>query len=245
MSDTITVPKVGPVKKVYVYGAGGLAAAYVLWRYWSAAQTPATPAEYEPDTSSVTQAGSGPLTSDRTGNTVDTPDGDAPITTNAQWSITAQERLSLAGWNDQTVAQAIGKYLGRQPLTDSEALIIRAALAFAGPPPTGGPYTIVLVSGGNTTTPTLKVPAAPGGLGINTLHGDNVILTWNGVSGATKYELYMSPGQGGKTLKAQTNYRWTGLSPNRKYQVKIRAGNTKGWGPWSPWTYFTTTKKGT
>lgn len=244
MSDTINVPKVGPVKKVYAYGAGGLVAAYVLWRYYQAGSAPAAPTEYQPDSSSVTQSGSGPLTSDRTGNTVDTPDGDAPITTNAQWTMAAQDRLSLAGWQDQTIVQALGKYLSRQPLTDPEALIVRSALAVAGPPPQGGPYTIILVTGGNTTAPKPQVPPKMAAPTVHTYHGDNVILVWGGVAGATAYELAVY-GQGSRTLKAQTNYRWTGLRPLTSYRVRIRAKNSKGWGPWSDFRTFKTTKKGT
>jgi hypothetical protein len=246
VSDTINVPKVGAVKKSYVYVAVAGVGGFVLWRYWSAAgsEHDAAPSEYQPDTSSVTQAGAGPLTSDRTGNTSDDSNTAGQITTNDQWTQRAVELLGLAGWEERTVLTSLGKWLNRQPLTDSEALIVRAATAIAGPPPVGGPYPIQLVTGGNTTPARPEVPKAPNGLTINTVHGNNVIIAWGAVSGATGYQLDMS-NRPSKTLGPTTSYRWTGLTPQKRYTVRIRARNARGYGPWSPVVGFTTGKKGT
>jgi fibronectin type III domain protein len=245
VSDTINIPKVGPVKKTYAYvGVGGVAA-FVLWRYWSAAQaSSATPSEYQPDTSSVTQAGDAPLTSDRTGNTTDTTGTDGLITTNDQWTQRAVELLGVAGWDDRTVLTALGKWLNRQPLTDSEGLIVRAATAITGQPPVGGPYPINLVAGGHETPATAQVPPAPAGLTVNTIHGTNVILAWQPVAGAVGYQIDMS-NRPGHTLGQTSSYRWSGLTPEKRYTVRIRARNSKGYGPWSPTVGFTTGKKGT
>jgi hypothetical protein len=247
VSETINVPKVGPVKKVYVLAGVGTVAAYVLWRYYAAASSsgaPAEPGEYQPDTSSVTQSGSAPTTGDRTGNTTDTTGTDGLILTNDQWTQRAVELLGVAGWEDRTVLTALGKWLSRQALTDQEALIVRSATAITGQPPVGGPYPINLVAGGHSTPAKPEVPKAPGGQGVNTVHATNVIVVWGAVAGATGYQVDWSPG-GSHSIGNLTSYRITGLAPQHRYSFRVRARNSKGYGPWSPPLTFTTGKKGT
>lgn len=247
MSETINVPKVGPVKKSYVLGAGGVVGAYVVYRYWSAANTGSSPpaaADYEPDTSSITQAGGAPLASDRTGNTTDTSGTDGQITTNDQWTDRAVEKLTtIGGWESRTVLTALGKFLARQPLTDQEALIVRAATAAAGQPPVGGPYPVVLVSGGHTEPAKASVPPRPSGLFVNTVHDDNVILQWPAVAGATGYDIDVSH-KPIKRVGAVTSDRATGLHSQTRYTARVRARNSHGAGPWSSVINFSTGKKG-
>lgn len=247
MSETINIPKVGPVKRTYVIGGVAVVGAYVVYRYWLAAQgsaAPAEPGEYQPDTSSVTQSGGAPLTSDRTGNTTDTSGTDGVITTNDQWADRASERLALAGWEERVVLTALGKFLSRQALTDAEATIVRAATAVTGQPPVGGPYPIVLVTGGNTTPAKPGVPAAPGGLRAGAIHDDNVVLVWSAVAGASGYDVDLST-KPIKSVGQITSLRASGLKRQTRYSARIRARNKTGRGPWSPTITFTTGKKGT
>jgi len=247
-AGTIDIPKVGRVKRTYVYAGGAVVGTYVAYRYWSASRAPSTPdGTYQPelDTSSITDAGGGSLTSDRTGNTTDTSATDGLIMTNDQWTQKAVDVLTtVGGWEPRVVLTALGKFLARQALTDSEALIVQAAKAAVGNPPVGGPYNVIHVAGGNTTPAKPEVPKAPAGQGINTTHDDNVIAVWGAVSGATGYQVDWNPG-GSHTLGNVTSYRITGLKPAHRYTFRVRARNAKGYGPWSPPLSFTTGKKGT
>lgn len=246
MSETINIPKVGPVKRTYVIGGVAVVGAYVVYRYWSAAQgssAPMDPGEYQPDTSSVTQSGGAPLAGERTGNTTDTTGTDGAILTNSQWTDVATEKLELRGFDGRTILTALGKYLARKPLTDAEAQIVQAARAAAGDPPVGGPYPIQLVTGGNTTPVKPTVPGTVGSLGMGVVHGDNAVATWAPVSGATGYTIDWSPG-GSRTLSNVNAFRITGLTPGRRYTVRVRARNKTGLGPWSKTITFTTGKRG-
>lgn len=59
----------------------------------------------------------------------------AAPTTNAEWTTQALPQLTAAGYNRLTAITAIGKYLSGRSLTDSQANLIQAALAFEGEPP--------------------------------------------------------------------------------------------------------------
>jgi len=90
--------------------------------------------------------------------------------TNAQWAASAEAYLTqTAGYDATTVAAALGKYLTGGALTNDQAAIVAAALAFENQPPVAGangmpPGVNVGAAGGQTgTTPAkVKVPNVVG-----------------------------------------------------------------------------------
>lgn len=163
LSGTVTIPKVGPVKKVYAYGAGGLIAAYVGWRYWAARGTSSPAAvDTELDTGSVTDAppGAGSASGNvQYAGSSDTTGTDGLVLTNDQWANKAAGLLVFAGWDSQVILATLGKYLARQPLSDTEATLVRAALAVTGSPPVG---TFVIVhQTGDAISPSAPPVTAP------------------------------------------------------------------------------------
>ena len=59
--------------------------------------------------------------------------------TNAEWAQQAEAYLSNIGYDAQTVAAALGKYLTGQTLTSDQSAIVAAAKGFFGNPPTTPP----------------------------------------------------------------------------------------------------------
>lgn len=155
-----------PKGKKTLLMVGGVGLAYVVWS-WSkanraakqAAATPTAP----PADGYVT--GSSPGTAMPNPGTVASQmggvqNGNNP-TTNADWTQTAVKLMGTSGYDPATVTSALGKYLGNQELSDAEALVVRAALALAGPPPVGT-YTIKTgVTPAPTPTPTPKPEEKP------------------------------------------------------------------------------------
>ena len=76
--------------------------------------------------------------------------------TNAEWSEAVEQSLTAIGYNAQAVAVAVGKYLGKLPLTPEQATIIQVALAEDGNPPQGT-YSIITGTGNPQPKPTTMV----------------------------------------------------------------------------------------
>lgn len=96
--------------------------------------------------------------------------------------------------------------------------------------------------GGNSGT--LTAPALSSPANGATVSGTAVTLTWDRVTGATKYQTqlgldssFSNPING--TEQSSTSARWTGF-PNdgRRWYWRARAGNGQGWSQWSSSRYF-------
>lgn len=229
-TGTVDVPAVGRVKKAYIFVPAGIAAAYVAWRWYVASQE----SEEEPagadglyssgDLSEYGLSTTGGATN-VTGNSNTSTDGTNPnaIDDNAEWTNKVLERLGNQGYDGQVVAAALGEFLARRSLDPSEATIARTALAVAGQPPVGGPYSVIEAA--TTGTATL---AAPTGLKVTKVGTDYVNLAWTTVAGATEYAVYRSD-TGSMTVRAGggsvTVY---GLKPYTAYSFQVAAVGSGG-----------------
>lgn len=221
--STVTVPKVGKVKKAYVWGAVALVGGYVAWKWYGARGEGEV--EYTTDYVSepiATGGGGGAAPSGYTPSTPVDNTGLEVISTNAQWSAKAVGVLANAGYDPAAVYAALGDFLARAPLTAGEATIVRAALAAAGNPPVGGPYTITVQAG----EVTLK---APTGLKATSVTGTSVTLTYTPVAGASSYTAYRGD-LGGVAAGSGFGSSITvgGLTPNKTYTFTVAARTTTG-----------------
>jgi hypothetical protein len=138
--------------------------------------------------------------------------------TNAEWTQKAQEALVAQGFDPPAAATALGKYLARQPLSESEANMVRYAIGYVGNPPQGS-YTVVIST--TPTTPGGDLPA-PTGLTASAIEATSVNLAWGAVTGADGYRLY-GPNAVGYIDTSGTSLAWTGLEASRSYQFAVAA----------------------
>jgi hypothetical protein len=229
LEGDVKLPGIGKSKKWVVYGIGGTAAVYVGWRWWQASQA---------DSSSDTGASDGTYTSPdltdyglstsggamnvggNTGNT--TTDGTTGIDSNGEWTDYASEKLVNAGYDPATVAAALGEFLARRSLDKSEASIARAALAYAGQPPIGGPYSVLEAAATGTT----NLPA-PTGLKVTT-GTTTATLSYNSVAGAGYYRAYRDGVSTNIGATDGTSITVGGLEPNKEYTFYVAADTTSG-----------------
>lgn len=206
---TVTLPGVGKIKKRNLYIALAIVAGIAGYAWFvylrSGAPTDTTTTETpEPDYIPDDVGGGGGYYYGSGAGGGGGVIGDA-IATNAQWFTTAMEALEAAGWDAQAAATALGKYLQKAALNPSEVTMVQVALAAAGPPPEGGPYT--LVTGGNPPTPSGK-PAKPTGVTARWNPSTNQAeIRWNAVPGAVRYRVDVD------TIRAEVteyNVRTTG-----------------------------------
>ncbi|MFF3749844.1 chitinase [Streptomyces sp. NPDC002018] len=80
--------------------------------------------------------------------------------------------------------------------------------------------------GGGGTDPGPQIPAAPAGLAVGSVTSSSVTLNWNGVSGATGYNVY----RGGTRVQSATGTSTTvtGLAANTSYDFQVSATNAAG-----------------
>lgn len=164
MAEQVSLPGVGGVPRRAVEVVGGLAAAFIVWRWWrsrstsSATVTPVDPANTAADQSATGYINPGGIAA------ADTGTSSTVITTDAAWTQKVIGDLESLGWNGQTVATALALYLSGQGLTADQELIVRAAWSVEGKPPEHPNLPILPVQnppttgGGTGGTPT---PAAP------------------------------------------------------------------------------------
>lgn len=227
----------GLVALVVLAGAG-----YVGWRYWTASRQaasgpPVTGDVGAPvDASGIVGAGGGAGNIQYAGSTQDMTDPNK-INTNVQWTAAAVERLSATGGFDSAaVYVALGDFLARRPLTQAEQNIVRAAIAAAGPPPEGGPYTIIEQVGPVTLT-------APTGLKATAVGKTTITIEFKPVTGAAMYYLYRDGVTGNISGSRNTTIVASGLSAGKTYKLSVAAAATTGKvGPRSA-TISVTTKK--
>lgn len=232
LEGTVDVPGAGKVKKRYIMIPAGIAAAYVAYRWYQASRAEGEPSGSDgtytsDDLSEYGLSTSGGATN-ITGNTGNTQtDGTNPhvINTNADWTNRAVELLTNQGFDGQTVSLALGEFLARRSLDKTEASIARAALAAAGQPPVGGPYSVIEAA---TTAPAeLK---APTGLKATANTSTSVTLAWDAVAGAGYYRVYRSGSSTnvGATDAGNKSIVIGGLQPNTDYTFSVAADTTTG-----------------
>lgn len=237
LKGTVTLPGVGPVKKKILFGVGGAAAAFVLWRYWQGAQAGADDGAVPGDSDGDGFADGGVLPSVsgavRPDNDYGLPDGSGggstdsygfTGTTNSQWTQYAATQLSAASdkWSYGDVLEALGQYLASRPLTSTQQAIVQAAIAAAGPPPVG---THPVVPGGD-----VPILVAPTGVRVTGTTQTTVTLAWSPVPGAGYYRAYRSGSSTnvGATDGANTTITIGGLKPNTEYSFQVAADTTSG-----------------
>lgn len=132
MPDDVNAPAVGKIPKRWLWVGGAVAAGIVGYAYWKNRSTPVEPISPDslpedrvPFTDADVSSGSG--ASESAGR---------PLT-NAEWSQQATDRMLELGYDSTAVAQALGRYLGRQPLTPDEQTLVRTAIGQIGLPPDG------------------------------------------------------------------------------------------------------------
>jgi len=74
-------------------------------------------------------------------------------TTNASWAQDVESYLTSLGYDAQTVAAALGKYLTGQKMTADQAAIVAAAQGFYGNPPQGAPPPVTTPPPGQNGEP--------------------------------------------------------------------------------------------
>lgn len=242
-SGTVTLPKLGKVKKVYFWGVLAVVGLYVGWRWYGANAGEAADVTYETgdvgdgiDASGVVGAGGASGNVQYAGTTpTDGTDADT-IDTNAEWTNTAVEILANSGRDPAAVQAALGEFLAHRPLDEAEASIARAAMAVAGEPPTGGPWTIIAQVGEVSLT-------APSNLRASGTTGTSTTLAYSPVNGAASYSAYRDD-LGGVVVGTGVgpSIQIGGLTPNKTYRFSVAARTTTGkTGPKSSATTVKTT----
>lgn len=247
LQGTVTLPGVGPVKKVYVLGGLALTAAILGFAYYRRSHAPAdtTPAATDTTTPesdpglgyTPTSPGGGssnPYGYDAYGNVIPAPvpgsTGTGGVTsTNADWSAAAIAALEQTGMTEEMASAAITAVLGGLGVTSSqEAAFLRAA-GVLGDPPQGYPKPIrVIASPAEPTppptttpkpTPGQKAPVRPSGLKATGKGKTWVQLDWNPVKGADGYHVYRN----GRLIVTVTysQARMSGLRANTSYTFSV------------------------
>lgn len=226
MSGTVNVPKVGKVKKSYLYVAVGGTALFVGWRWMQARNATVDDTTYTTsdvgegiDASGVIGAGGVSGNTQYGGSTTDGTSADV-IDTQAEWTQKAVELLSNAGMDPATVSLALGDFLASKPLTEAEAAIARAAMAQAGPVPGGNPAIIPQV--GSVTL------GAPQNVRVSEVGNDYVVLSFDRVTSAGYYRAYRSGASTNVGAGDGPPLRVAGLTPNTKYTFYVAADTTTG-----------------
>lgn len=245
LEGTIDVPAIGKTKKAYVLVPVGVVGAYVAWRWYQASRStadtpPASDGTYSTDDLSeygLSTTGGTSTVTGNTGNTTTDATSPTAIDDNAEWSQRAVERLGNAGYDQATVYNALGEFLGRKALDKTEASIVRAALAATGQPPEGRPWSVIeeATTGGTGTL------AAPTGLKATEIMPTSVTLTYSAVTGAASYSAYDAKSAFVAGSGQGTTIRIGSLTPNTKYSFSVAARSSTGKaGPKSTPVSFTT-----
>jgi hypothetical protein len=220
----VDVPVAGKVDKRVLIGVGVAAGGYVAYRYYRARNTPAAAS---PDGSfedpGVLPGVAGAVKDGNqygSGNSTQTSDTSA-VTTNAAWSQLALAQLSQTDrWSYGEIAEALGNYLGGQPLSDAQQSIVRAAVAVAGYPPVGSP---AIIPGGNTT-----ISVAPTGVAVSGMTPSTALVNFVPVPGARTYNVYRSGAASASGSSSSSPITLSDLTPNTTYSVTVAAVSASG-----------------
>ena len=227
MAEDITIPKIGKVKKQYVYIVGAGVAGYVGYRWWISGSTTEeeTLAPEESIGTIGADIGSGTGGYYGTGSaSSDTTVGDDVFDTSAKWSREVVSYMAdTLGYDAALVGLATGKYIRGDKLTKQEADIVRTAVGVFGQPP-GGPYTIIEGS----ENPSPSTMGQPTGLAVKSKDADSVTLTWNPVAGAAGYRIYRSGASQNVGQSIDTTAEIGGLQPAETYTFTVRAMDSSG-----------------
>ena len=232
MEGTADVPGIGKLKKRYILIPAGIAGAYVAWRWYQSRQAPEVPpgADGMYASGDLSEYGlsttGGPTTvTGNTGSTVTDATSATAIDTNAEWTGAAVERLTNQGYDGATVLAALGEFLARRSLDASEATIARAALAAAGQPPVGGPYSVLEEA--TATTGTLPAPSHV--RGWSSVTQTQIGIQWDAVPGASHYEIYRADVPTENIGSSMDTVFWArGLQPNTPYAFYVVAVGSTG-----------------
>lgn len=155
-------------------------------------------------------------------------------TTDSTWSQAVTAGLQEIGYTGTQIADALGAYLAGKPLTPDEARIIQDARAEFGKPPSGD-IPVIQQPGGNTGGTPAKHPAAAPAPTVGT-SASELTVAWSAIPGATKYEAVVQGPEAGIKADATvtaTHAVFSVASSGDTGTVKVRAGNSAGWGPYS------------
>lgn len=232
MEGDVKLPVAGKVKKRYVLVPAGLALAYVTYRWYQSNQAAkdapaASDGTYTSDLTDMGLSTTGGATNVTGNNGSTVTDGTSPnaIDTNSEWTNEAVQLLGNAGYDSATVYAALGEFLARRALDKTEASIARAAIAAAGQPPVGGPFSVLEEAG--TSTGTLAAPTNV--RAWNGVTATRVGLQWDAVHGASHYRIYRTD-QGDEPMgdSLDTKFNVNGLQPNTSHSYYVRALSTTG-----------------
>lgn len=238
MAEDVDIPKVGKLPKAVIIPLAVGIVAFVGWRFYQARndtgeESTIDDGEFGAVDSSIpgvigavsptNEYGSGAGSSDA---------GNDPtrFTNDAQWTAYVSDKLVASDrWSYTDIVVALGNYLGDKPTTTTQQDIIRAALAVGGQPPTGSHS---IISGGNTA-----ITIAPGNVHLQSATTTQVVLAFNPVAGAARYQAYRD-GVGANVGSSNGSpITISGLQPNSSYKVAVAAVAGSGTvGPKSGWT---------
>jgi hypothetical protein len=246
-AERIKVPGIGEVPKPALYATLGVAGGIVVWAWWKRKNdTSTTPVAPDPqDMGAANYAGTGASSAPIT---VNSGNGLPTFASNAEWTQYAADKLGgTGGWDAGFILVALGKFLGRQALTDKEIEVVIAAKGVAGDPPIGGPYQIIHALPTPTPTPTPTPGGVPGQVhGLTAVSGpfdkrpgggleNNYIdAAWSAVAGADDYHVVERSPYGGTDhgLISGTHIHIDGLAaPDTDHRIIVSAHNSKGEGP--------------
>lgn len=224
----VDVPVVGSVDKKVLIGVGGLAAAFVGWRYWQSRQA----ASYDPEAVDPGFEDGGLLPgvagAVRPGNDYGLDDDEDESTdsygfrgkTNSEWTQYASTQLARSDtWTYTQVVSALGNFVTDRPLSTEQQQIVQAAIGLAGYPPVGNH---VIIPGGNT-----EIMIAPSGL-TATPGPDRITVNWSAVPGAASYYLYRNDQGGPTVVPSGTTAIMYNLDPGREYKLSVAAVSGSG-----------------
>lgn len=224
MTETVKVPGAGKVNKRVVIGVGVAAGGFVAYRYYrarTASDAPSPDGSFEDP--GVLPGVAGAVKDNNaygSGDTTQTSDTTA-VTTNAAWSQLALAQLSQTDrWSYGEIAEALGNFLGGQPLSDAQQAIVRAAIAVAGHPPVGSP---AIIPGGNTS-----VTVAPTGVTVSSTTPTSALINFVPVPGARTYNVYRSGVATPSGSASSSPVTLTDLTPNTSYSVTVAAVSAAG-----------------
>lgn len=209
---TADVPGIGRVPRWGIYAAVGVAGIGVIW-WWRSRSASTTAVDTTGD------VGVGTYDPAPTGDAtvaVDTTDPSA-IDTVSEWTQEAVSLLGNVGVDPGAAAEALGLWLGHQPLTGPQKLIVIEARAIAGDPPVdpvpamidalpnpgGGSDDDGGESGGGDTTPTPVQHVTQAPVVNTTGHSSSAVsIAWGAVPGAVSYQVWYREGSTKATMAA-------------------------------------------
>lgn len=162
-TETVEVPAVGKVKRTHLYVGAAAVAGIVGYAWYRRGIAGASEA---PEGLATDPDGVGAADYENPGDyapagnsTYNAPALDI-IDTNAEWAQAAGRTLTEYGYDPVLVSRALGKLLARQGQTTEEADASRAAKAYQGEPPVGGPWPIITGLPTPNPSPNPAPPAA-------------------------------------------------------------------------------------